>query len=181
MYQGARPMTLVTATVEGDSKVETLRKLMEGLGVSYALRTDATGERVGLLILIGDGDGTEIVEFSTSSAHTSFSEPTPGPAHQEVSMAEPDPEDRAVQEAGAGEPPAPELDYAALALIPGHPVQKGEVFPLPPPDIPAGGGDEAKAFEKMDPALIPGHPVQKGEVFPRPPLDAPQAASEATK
>ena len=50
-YEGPRPSMIVSLDVDGMTEVAAVLKLMEGLGISYVLQTDATGERVDLLIL----------------------------------------------------------------------------------------------------------------------------------
>jgi len=55
VYDGPRPRRLVTVHIEGRSEVETVRALLEGQAVNYALTLDPTGLDVASLILITDG------------------------------------------------------------------------------------------------------------------------------
>ena len=57
-YEGTRPTTPITVSVEGVSEAEAILKLMEGLGVSYVFRTDSTGQRVAPRSLSGSGAAT---------------------------------------------------------------------------------------------------------------------------
>ena len=59
-YEGTRPSALVTLSVDNVSQAEAVLRLMEGLGISYVLRTDPTGQRVDLLIVSGAGAGTQV-------------------------------------------------------------------------------------------------------------------------
>jgi len=54
-YEGMRPTNPVTFNVHEIAEAEAIPRLMEGLGLSYVLRTDATGRRVDLLIVTGSG------------------------------------------------------------------------------------------------------------------------------
>src|SRR5688572_30706380 len=63
-YEGTRPQALVSIDVENVTEVAALLKLMEGLGISYVLQTDATGERVASLIVPGAGAGSVVAANS---------------------------------------------------------------------------------------------------------------------
>src|SRR5678815_2392631 len=47
-YEGTRPSVAVSVDVENMSETEAVLHLMEGLGISYVYRTDASGQRVDL-------------------------------------------------------------------------------------------------------------------------------------
>ena len=52
-YEGERPSTAVTVSVKGLSEVAAVVQLMEGLGISYFIRTDDSGSGVDVLIISG--------------------------------------------------------------------------------------------------------------------------------
>jgi hypothetical protein len=55
VYDGPRPRQLVTVHIEGRSEAETVRALLEGQAINYALTLDPSGLRVASLMLITDG------------------------------------------------------------------------------------------------------------------------------
>jgi hypothetical protein len=116
-YEGARPTTPVTVSVDGISEAEAILKLMEGLGISYVFRTDATGQRVDLLIVTGSGAGTLVAAAQPSSPADPYEEPVADYGHI--------PLDPAALEA-AGGAVRPDLTNPYMGLPPQH-------FPQPPP------------------------------------------------
>jgi len=81
-YEGARPTTPVTVSVDGISEAEAILKLMEGVGVSYVFRTDATGQRVDRLIVSGAGAGTLVAASQASgSTEVQYEEPVADYGH----------------------------------------------------------------------------------------------------
>ncbi len=124
-YEGARPTTPVTVSVEGISEVEAILKLMEGLGVSYVFRTDASGQRVDLLIVSGAGAGALVAASQASTPADTYEEPVADYGHI--------PLDPAVLEAAGGQV-KPDLNNPYLGLPPQH-------FPQPAPGTaPQGPG-----------------------------------------
>lgn len=73
-YEGPRPSTPITMSVDGISETEAILKLMEGLGVSYVFRTDLTGERVDVLIVSGAGAGSVVSSSAQQQQPSSTSE-----------------------------------------------------------------------------------------------------------
>jgi len=58
VYDGAPPRALVRGRqVEDATPADAVADVLEGLGVSYALRLDATGSRVDTLLVLGAGKG----------------------------------------------------------------------------------------------------------------------------
>jgi hypothetical protein len=110
-YDGARPTTPVTVSVEGISEAEAILKLMEGLGVSYVFRTDATGQRVDLLIVSGAGAGTLVAASQPSTPVDTYEEPVADYGHI--------PLDPAVLEAVGGQV-KPDLNNPYLGLPAQH-------------------------------------------------------------
>ena len=117
-YEGARPTIPVTVSVDGISEAEAILRLMEGLGVSYVFRTDATGQRVDLLIVSGVGAGTLVAAAQQpSSPVDTYEEPVADYGHI--------PLDPAALEA-AGGAVRPDLTNPYMGLPP-------QLFPQPPP------------------------------------------------
>lgn len=109
-YDGSRPTALVSFDVENLAEIDAILKLMEGLGVSYVLRTDQTGEGVDLLIITGPGAGP-LTASVTPSAHVDPPPEPPIPAYSHVPL------DPAVVEAAGGDKP-PDLNNPYMGLPP---------------------------------------------------------------
>jgi hypothetical protein len=110
-YEGSRPAMPITMTADGISEVDAVQKLMEGLGVSYVLSTDATGRRVETLIVAGTGGGAMVASAPL---------PPPEPVYEEpVGDYGRIPLDPAVLEA-AGPQVRPDLNNPYLGLPPQH-------------------------------------------------------------
>lgn len=109
-YDGARPSALVSVDVEDLSEVAATLKVMEGLGISYVLRTDATGEGVDRLIVAGPDAGS-LVAAVTPSAHVDPPYEPPIEAFNRVPL------DPAVVEASGGAGP-PDLNNRYMGLPP---------------------------------------------------------------
>lgn len=137
-YEGARPSMPVSLDVEQVSEVEAILKVMEGLGLSYVFKTDASGEGVDSLIVSGTGAGT-LVAAASPSAHV---DPPPEEPIEEYSRI---PLDPAVVEASGGAQP-PNLNNPYMGLPPQHfpqamnappPSEAGPgPAPAPPPPVP---------------------------------------------
>ena len=52
-YEGERPTMPVTVSLEDVSEIDAVPRLLEGLGISYFIRADASGTRVDTLIITG--------------------------------------------------------------------------------------------------------------------------------
>jgi hypothetical protein len=71
VYDSAKPRQLVTVEIHAASQAEALSQLLEGQGLSYAVRLDPTGRSVDMLFLMGKG------QPATASSSSS---PLPAPA-----------------------------------------------------------------------------------------------------
>jgi hypothetical protein len=111
-YEGTRPSMLVSLDVERVSEVEAVLKVMEGLGISYVLKTDATGEGVDLLIVSGAGAGT-LVAANQPAGHVESPPEEVVPAYNYVPL------DPAVVEAAGGDAP-PNLKNPYMGLPAQH-------------------------------------------------------------
>jgi hypothetical protein len=131
-YEGARPTMPVTVSVDGISEAEAIVKLMEGLGVSYVFRTDATGQRVDLLIVTGAGAGALVAAGKPSgSAEKSSEEPVPDYGHIPVDPG-------GTEEAAEQEKPDANSPYLML--------------PVPPPPGDKTGSSDGTGVPNMPPA-----------------------------
>ncbi len=129
-YDGNRPSTNVSLDVEGMAEVGAVLKLMEGLGISYVLRTDQTGEGVDLLIVTGPGAGP-LMAAVTPSAHVDPPPEAPIPAYNHV-------------------PLDPMVEEAAQAAMPTDPRFMGlppQLFPAVKGEAPGGGEKVPDTFE----------------------------------
>lgn len=107
-YEGPRPTTPVTMSEEGISETQAILKLMEGLGVSYVFRTDATGQRVDLLIVSGSGPGTVAPPASRAAAsEPQYEEPVADYGHIPLDPA-------VLEAAGGATKPDPNNPYLGL-------------------------------------------------------------------
>jgi hypothetical protein len=142
-YEGARPTTPVTVSVEGVSEAEAILKLMEGLGVSYVFRTDATGQHVDLLIVSGSGAGRLVAAAAQPSAPEPYEEPVADYGHI--------PLDPAVLEAAGGQV-KPDLTNPYLGLPPQHFPQ---ALPGGQPADPTGSSQGARIAPAPAPPAFP--------------------------
>ena len=129
-YEGTQPQALVSIDVENVTEVAAVVRLMEGLGISYVLQTDATGERVASLIVPGVTGGSSRVATNAAPAPPEPEEIFPSYDHI--------PLDPAVVEAAGGER-RPDLNNPYMGLPVQHfpqamtgPQPEGEK----PPDAP---------------------------------------------
>ena len=104
-YEGERPTTPVTVSLDGVSEIDAVPKLLEGLGISYFLRADSSGDRVETLIITGR---------AASSAPSRMASLQPPPRHYQ-----PEPEER-VEVSVEPEDPAKTEAVAAAHAAQGH-------------------------------------------------------------
>ena len=55
VYDAAKPRQLVTVEIDASSQAEALSQLLEGQGLSYAVRLDPSGQSVDMLFVMGKG------------------------------------------------------------------------------------------------------------------------------
>ena len=127
VYDGAPPRAVVRGRqVEDATVADAVADVLEGLGVSYALRLDATGLKVDTLLVLGAVRG--------SSSSSPSSSPAPRPAVPPVRLPgfggipAPPPDDEADDE------PSERAEEAAVDQRPG---QDRERRPGPPTSMPA--------------------------------------------
>lgn len=131
-YESSPPSQPVTATLEDLPVREAVVRLLEGLGVGYVFRTDASGQRVETLIVSG-GAASGTSTASVASQPNAMEE-YPAEVVQEVPEYEPPPEVQPAEMA----PPQPGMPAPDLAL-PGMPAYQGLDPNYPkPPQYPGG-------------------------------------------
>jgi hypothetical protein len=55
VYDAAKPRQLVTVEIDASTQAEALSQLLEGQGLSYAVRLDPSGQSVDMLFVMGKG------------------------------------------------------------------------------------------------------------------------------
>lgn len=121
-YEGERPSTPVTVNVEGLSEVAAVLQLMEGLGISYFIRTDASGSGVDVLIISGPGGGGTVTSVKPS-------------AHVDRSLLD-SPQEEPIEEYAKVPIDPEEAEAAAAAQTHLDPAVR--FMGLPPPQFPSG-------------------------------------------
>lgn len=151
VYDGTLPRTLVTATLPQRTPVEAVLALFEGLGINYALKTDAGGTRVDTLIVTGAAAASP----SRGAAAPPPSNPPPPESRRPpfqppvrpqpgVQPDEPDELDQTeIDENAKPQPEKPEAPPTTFQGVipgpgrPGSPFGTGQIGPLTLPTPPA--------------------------------------------
>lgn len=150
-YEGPRPSNPITMTADGLSETEAILRLMEGVGVSYVLRMDKTGQRVDTMIVSGAGAGRP----SSSAPATRASAASEEPAYEEpVGDYGQIPLDPAVVEA-AGPQTKPDLNSPYLGLPAQHFPPGLPQPPVAEPSNPQGPGYRNPASMPITPPSYP--------------------------
>jgi hypothetical protein len=119
VYEGARPAQRVSVDLVGMPEPEALRALLEGLGLSFALRTDEDGRHATFLLLA-----------DPAATRPSVARPAPAPAPPEpVLEEEPAPPDPALET--APDPAVVPVPGAVFDATSGTWVMPGAVPPGP--------------------------------------------------
>jgi hypothetical protein len=175
VYEAARPRQLVSVGIEADSAAEALAQLLEGQGLNYALRLDASGRRVELLVITGSA-GTDVASASASRAPSSRSRRS-SPAF----ISEPE-EEPATMPADFDQPSMLEVP---VEQDPGAMPESGADHAMDPslatpwPEVAPGAGPDAQPWD-WDPAAPPGDPgVEPGQPQPPSPASYPGAPPPA--
>lgn len=74
-YEGSQPRQPITLTVEDRTAVQAVMAVMEGQGLNFGLRMDASGTRVDRLLVLGLAPSSAGSASSTSSAHATRPQP----------------------------------------------------------------------------------------------------------
>ena len=136
VYEGGQPRQPVTLTLESRTPAEAVMAVLEGQGINFGLRTDASGARVERLLVASGGGGAAAGPAAAPGRPTAAGAPPPPP----MPDFEPDEEVETKEEAPdeAAEPPAPQPPAQAP---PGLPTPRTPTFfnspfaPQPPPQI----------------------------------------------
>lgn len=92
-YEGPAPSVRVFATIEGRSVSETVTRLLEGTGVTWAARLDATGSTIELLVVGGLAQTASTTPGRASAPASRPVAPAPPPEPlEDVSEPPPQPE-----------------------------------------------------------------------------------------
>jgi len=68
VYDAGKPRQLVTVAIDAASQAEALAQLLEGQGLSYAVRLDSTGQGVDMLFLMSKGQSASASAASAAAA-----------------------------------------------------------------------------------------------------------------
>jgi hypothetical protein len=145
VYDGAPPRSLVRSRqVEDATPADAVTDVLEGLGVSYALRLDATGAGVDTLLVLGGTKGPSTPRPPVPPVRMPGVTNVPAPMPDEVDDEPPserteDPnaehggrgEDREKRPAPAGMPPVPRFPTGPIG-----PLTLPTPAPTPPPQPP---------------------------------------------
>jgi hypothetical protein len=160
-YDGRRPSQLMTLNIEHLSEAEAVGRIFEGLGINYALQTDASGRRVERLI-ISDAVGSGPLAPSST---------TPPPRLGNTGQAQ----ESAQLEESAPPEEDPSSNIQATSELPmsGGVERERPPAPIPTPLGPAfsspGMTPGFPAFSS--PGMAPGFPNPASNPFPfRPPF-----------
>jgi hypothetical protein len=158
VYDGAPPRTLVTATLPRRTPVEAVLALFEGLGLNYALKTDASGTKVDTLIVTGPAPSAAA---SRAAAPPPQAATTPEPRRPPFQQPPARPQPGAEPDEPEGREEAEEADENAARPQPEKAPSPPSVFNGP---IPGPGN--------------PGSPFGSGQIGPlRMPTPAPPPAA----
>lgn len=151
VYDGPPPRAPITATLRGAGTAEAVLKLIEGLGLSYAIGFDADGRRVQMLLLYAGVSGSKPSLLPPAPHPGPFPElPHPDPSQSIVvdPDAEPQPPDEGEPPEGAAPPPFPQIDPPEIRLpAPGS---------TPPEDAAPGAAPPVATPRDMQGVLPPG-------------------------
>lgn len=161
-YDGRRPSQLMTLNIEHLSEAEAVGRIFEGLGINYALQTDASGRRVERLII---SDAVGSVPLAPASTTLPPRQAITGQAQESA----PPPEESA----------PPEEDQSSNIQATNELPMSGGVererppapspSPLGPAFSPPGMAPGFPAFSS--PGMAPGFPNPASNPFPfRPPF-----------
>ena len=91
LYEAQRPRQIVSVRIEADTAGDALAQLLEGQGLNYALRLDASGRKVEMLVITGSASA---VAASGSADRNRRSTPLPQAAEPDIppDFGEPDAE-----------------------------------------------------------------------------------------
>jgi hypothetical protein len=156
VYEGARPRQLVSVTIEADTAPQALERLLEGQGLNYVLRMDATGQLAQMLFVAGSASpapATGGVERGSRASPRPFRPPVE------------EPEEPFEEEL----PPEEEPEVAEPFVPPGSPPVEGG-SPVPGAPMPGGvPGAVPGTLPGQDPSEMgPGHTTPEAGM-PQPP------------
>jgi len=126
VHEGAPPRQQVTLALAGRTHAEAVLGVLDGQGLNYALKMDATGTRVEMLILAGAATPSTAPPAAAPPTPTARPVPVPQPPPDaQVDEEEPPPEEEAEPEAPQRPriPGQPREGAGAAGMQPGAPGQ----------------------------------------------------------
>jgi ribosomal protein L12E/L44/L45/RPP1/RPP2 len=138
VYEGPRPQGLVNASVDDRTPAEAVLTVLEGLGLNFMARMDATGTRVEQLVIAG-----------TASAAPATSVAAAAPSRATSGVAEDDEEDEDEEPAEDAKPERPR---------PGMLAPRGRPAVTNAPDTPPGASVPA-ASPSLPTISLPSYPT----------------------
>jgi hypothetical protein len=174
VHEGAPPRQQVTLALAGRTHAEAVLGVLDGQGLNYALKMDATGTRVEMLILAGAATPSTAPPPAAPPLPMARPVPVPQPPPNQVEEEEPPPED---EDAAAVEAPQ-------KPRIPGQPregatgMQPGAPGQVPHLVVPPGAGNAfpVSPFAPAAPSLPTITPAQ-----PNPPTESEGEATDETE
>ena len=141
LYEAQRPRQIVSVRIEADTAGDALAQLLEGQGLNYALRLDASGRKVEMLVITGSASA---VAASGSADRNRRSTPLPQAAEPDIppDFGEPDAEPDTFGEVTSRSEP--------LGIVSGD-----EASPVVPA-LPSGSPETGPGGQPMAPGTPPG-------------------------
>jgi hypothetical protein len=160
-YDGRRPSQLMTINIEHLSEAEAVGRIFEGLGINYALQTDASGRRVERLII---ADAVGSVPLAPASTTLPPRQAIAGQAQESAPLEESAPPE---------EDQSSNIQATSELPMSGGVERERPPAPIPTPLGPAfsspGMTPGFPAFSS--PGMVPGFPNPASNPFPfRPPF-----------
>jgi hypothetical protein len=169
LYEAQRPRQIVSVRIEADTAGDALAQLLEGQGLNYALRLDASGRKVEMLVITGSASA---VAASGSADRNRRSTPLPQAAEPDIppDFGEPDAEpDTFGEVTSRSEPLGIVSGDEASPVVPALPSGSPETGPGGQPMAPGTPpGVEPSLPQPPAPASYPSLPVPSQPVSPTP-------------
>lgn len=153
VYEGARPQTLVNASLDDRTPAEAVLTVLEGLGLNFLARMDVTGSRVEHLVIAGAAGAAATAPASAAPVRPAAAVPD-------------DDEEEDSEEAVEVPKPEPPRPGMMLGARP-RPLPATPEAPAPANSGPAAGSPAYPTFSPFAPTV----PAPPTVVLPQPPPD----------
>jgi hypothetical protein len=138
VYDAGKPRQLVTVAIDAASQAEALAQLLEGQGLSYAVRLDSTGQGVDMLFLMSKGQ--------SASASAASAPAAPPPSRREMADVEERIENPIENDPGVveGQEPTdnPDQGQPIIPILELDPTQGNPAPGAAPPTAPGAAGPQ---------------------------------------